>query len=72
MPEKAQESEIKFNYTFTFPAGRIKEFDVRLKRDSMSIIRPNGEKAPEWAKLKEFKCPHCPLDENEIECRLTT
>ncbi len=61
-----QESEMKFYYKFSFPDGRKKEFDIHVHRDTMGIIRPSKKEIPDWAKLSEFKCQHCPLDENEI------
>ncbi|MBM4175943.1 MAG: hypothetical protein FJ213_07200 [Ignavibacteria bacterium] len=66
MSNSKHEPEIKFQYTFEFPDGRKKEFDVHVHRDTMGIISPVKRDIPDWAKLTEFKCEHCPLDEHEI------
>ena len=59
--------ELIFNYKFIFSGGREKTFNVRVDKDSLNVIRSKAEVLPEWAKLKNFKCDHCPLDESKYE-----
>ena len=59
--------ELIFNYKFLFSGDKEKTFNIRIDKDSLNVIRSKAEVPPEWAKLKSFKCIHCPLDENKHE-----
>jgi len=56
-----------FNYCFLFSDNSEKIITVSVDKESLSIVKPTCEYFPEWAKLSNFKCPHCPLDEKENE-----
>jgi hypothetical protein len=59
--------EICFNYNFKFNDGREKKFNIIVDKASLQIIRDQKQSYPEWAKLKNFMCSHCPLDESKFE-----
>lgn len=62
-----QSSEINFNYKFNFTDGSEKGFKVRINNSTLTSILPQRETLPEWTKLENFKCNHCPLDPNKNE-----
>ena len=57
-----KEQLIYYTYRFNFPSGRQKIFNIYLDPDSLSVMRIQSAKHPEWAKLNTFKCPNCPLE----------
>ncbi|HPI38594.1 MAG TPA: hypothetical protein PK397_11685 [Ignavibacteriaceae bacterium] len=61
------EPEITFSYLFKFDSGKEIKFEVKMEKDSLVIIRKQGEVYPDWTKLENFKCPHCPLDETLLD-----
>jgi hypothetical protein len=62
-----KDTELIFNYRFIFNKEKEKTFNIRLNKNSLNIIRSKTEIPPEWAKLKSFKCSHCPLNESNYE-----
>jgi hypothetical protein len=56
---------IDFTYEFEFESGISKKFFVQINPDTMNIINHKIDHPPEWTKLSNFKCPNCPLNENE-------
>lgn len=59
--------ELYFNYKFSFSDGRKKEFKVKIDNSTLTSILPQKETLPEWTKLENFKCSHCPLDSTKNE-----
>jgi len=51
---------LKYVYSFEFPDGESKSFEILLKAGDLIRIREDRE-YPEWAKLESFRCSHCPL-----------
>ncbi|MFN4112194.1 MAG: DUF6901 family protein [Ignavibacteria bacterium] len=64
---KTSDDKIYFNYHFTFSNDTGKTITAIVDRKTLSIIEPHHRYFPEWAKLGNFKCPHCPLSEQEHE-----
>lgn len=62
-----QTTELFFNYNFNFSDGREKEFKIRIDNSTLTSILPKREELPEWTKLENFKCNHCPLDPQKNE-----
>ncbi|MCF8266945.1 MAG: hypothetical protein K9I69_02595 [Ignavibacteriales bacterium] len=63
MADYGKKSEImKINYRFSFPSGVEKEFDVFIEPKTLTVIRTDRNLPPEWTKMENFQCPHCPLD----------
>lgn len=60
-----KQNELQFVYTFRFSDGTEKEFFLRVEKESLNIIQHDDIRLPDWAKLENFKCPHCPLNESE-------
>lgn len=58
-------SEFEFNFAFVFKDGKEKKAKVRIDRQTLNIIRPELRVPPHWAKIENFKCPHCPIDMNK-------
>ncbi len=56
---------IKISYSFDFGDDLIKTFDLEIDNKDMSIIPDDSTEPPEWAELKNFKCPNCPLNLDE-------
>lgn len=61
------EKEIQYHYTFRFSNGHVKDFKVRVIKETLTVIRPENGEFPDWAKLSQFKCIHCPLDPEKNE-----
>lgn len=61
------EETLSFIYRFNLPS-EVKEFSVCLRRSDLSIIRDEENSVKtDWALLKNFACPHCPLDQTVNE-----
>lgn len=63
---KEQDDKITFVYRFTFTDDSVKIVNLEVDKKTLSILNPPKRYYPDWAKLKNFKCPHCPLNE-EVE-----
>lgn len=61
------DNKIFFKYHFTFSNDTVKTLTAIVDRKTLSIIEPQHKYFPDWARLRNFKCPHCPLDEKENE-----
>ena len=60
---KAQQKTISFHYKFTLSDGNIKEFDVELDSETLSLTGKKKQSYPEWTRLPYHKCPNCPLSD---------
>lgn len=58
-------SNLNFIYRFEFETGIVKEFKIEVSIDTMTTINKNVQNPPDWTRLKNFKCSHCPLDEEK-------
>lgn len=65
--DNRQTDDMHFSYKFTFENGKEKTFVAHIDNLTLNLVRTEGNILPEWTKLKEFKCPHCPLSETEHE-----
>jgi len=67
--QKLNSEEITYIYQFNFEDGSQKDFKVVIDANTLLIKRDNNLLLPEWTKLKNFRCPHCPLDgEKTVHC----
>jgi hypothetical protein len=64
--KKLNSEEITYVYQFNFEDGSQKDFKVVIDANTLLIKRDNNLLMPEWTKLKNFRCPHCPLDGEKI------
>lgn len=56
---------LRYLYTFTFDNGLTKNFEVLVDQATLLLAHNEEEKYPEWTKLNNFACPHCPLNKSE-------
>jgi len=57
---------ISYQYRFRFGSGREEVFDIQLDGKNLEPLEPVPENPPEWTRLENHKCSHCPLDELEV------
>lgn len=57
---------ITYQYRFRFDSGREEVFDVQLDGRSLESLDPTPQNPPEWTRLDNHKCEHCPLDSLEV------
>jgi len=62
-----QPDQIKFIYKFNFKEQIAVSFEVKINSKTLLIENENQQIYPDWSKLKNFKCPNCPLDESNNE-----
>lgn len=58
---------IIYNYRFKFNDGTEKEFHIKLDSKTLDLIQPEIQSFPSWAELNFFRCPNCPLNENQYK-----
>lgn len=61
---------LKYNYKFLFPDGDSKDYTVKLSRNNLSLILDEKDSLPDWTKMENFRCRHCPLDSTAAHCPL--
>ena len=54
-------SVIRIVYDFAFPDGAVRSYAVELDRASLSLLPGGSERPPDWARLENHQCGHCPL-----------
>ena len=59
---------LSFQYTFRFPDGTERQFEVRLNADTLELLSPPDAPKPAWTKLKFFQCENCPLSDDVEHC----
>lgn len=57
----AKVAPLVFTYNFRFPDRTRTRVDVTLDPDSLRVIQPPPNPAPEWSRLEYRQCPNCPL-----------
>jgi len=65
--EDKELEQIKFIYKFSFREQTSVSFEVKINAQTLLIENDTSQINKEWAKLKNFKCPNCPLNELEHE-----
>ncbi|MBU1095692.1 MAG: hypothetical protein KKB34_04350 [Bacteroidetes bacterium] len=53
---------LNITYSFGFDGQETKSFHLLIDPTTMFIVEKNKLTPPDWAELKSFKCPNCPLD----------
>ena len=64
----SEAATLSFHYTFRFPDGPERQFDVRLNADTLELLSPPSAPKPAWTKLKFFQCENCPLGDDVEYC----
>lgn len=54
-------------YRFEFENGRNTEFKIFIEPNTLTVVRTIKEPPPEWTKMENFQCPHCPLNKDEYK-----
>ncbi len=67
MPLPIEKKLERIRYNFKYENGQERNFDIFIEPSTYNVIRTAKELPSEWTELKDFKCPHCPLDENEFK-----
>lgn len=57
---------ISYQYRFCFGNGREEVFNIRLDGKSLDTLEQLPDNPPEWVRLDNQKCSHCPLDSLEV------
>ena len=57
---------ISYQYRFRFENGREEVFDIHLDGEKLQPLEPVPVSPPEWTRLENHKCNHCPLDSLEV------
>ena len=68
MPDSRKSETIRFLYTFEFPDGTKKEFEVLLNAKTLELVTKKDLPKPAWTKLKYKQCEHCPLGDEHEYC----
>ena len=68
MVETEDPGPTRFLYTFQFPDGSQKKFQVTLNGNSLELLKEEGQHRPPWTKLKFQQCTNCPLGDEEEYC----
>jgi len=56
---------LSFQYRFRFDGGFEKKINVKLDKKTLNLIQRKKPSYPKWTELTFFKCPNCPLDEEQ-------
>jgi hypothetical protein len=68
MPDSSKTETIRFLYTFEFPDGTEKEFEVLLNAKTLELVTKKDLHKPAWTKLKYKQCEDCPLGDEHEYC----
>src|SRR5437667_1107387 len=68
MPDAKKTDTIRFLYTFQFPDGTEKIFEVFLDAHSLALVLGEDRPKPDWTKLKYYQCDNCPLKDDVEYC----
>jgi hypothetical protein len=68
MPDSSKTETIRFLYTFEFPDGTEKEFEVLLNAKTLELVTKKDRPKPAWTKLKYKQCEYCPLGDEHEYC----
>ena len=55
---------MKIAYRFLLKGGQERRFELNLDPQTLSFVPAAGEPPPEWTRLSNRQCPHCPLGED--------
>ncbi|MCF8240630.1 MAG: hypothetical protein K9J16_04525 [Melioribacteraceae bacterium] len=67
MNDTTNSNTLDFTFKFVFDDKSEKVFDVHIEPKTLSLLRSDDSTPPEWTKLDNFKCSHCPLNSDEFK-----
>jgi hypothetical protein len=56
-----EQPAFQIDYTFALAGGRVREFHIRLRRDTLGLITEARTAYPEWTLLGYHQCTNCPF-----------
>ncbi|MDA3861311.1 MAG: hypothetical protein PF445_08795 [Melioribacteraceae bacterium] len=65
--KETKSDQINILYKFVFHEQITVAFEVKINYETLLIENDVAHINNEWTKLKNFKCPNCPLDETKTE-----
>ena len=68
MSDREPSDTIRFLYTFKFPDGMVKQFEVLLNASTLELVTKKDLPKPSWTKLKYNQCEQCPLSDDVEYC----
>lgn len=68
MAEREHDTTIRYRYKFQFSDGSEKDFEVRLRGDTLELLSDQDQPKPDWTKLKNHQCANCPLGDEVEYC----
>lgn len=57
--------QITYEYIFEFQNGSSKHFTIDLDFEDVNLLKLHTYPKPDWTKMDNFMCPHCPLNIEE-------
>jgi hypothetical protein len=61
-----EKSPYSITYKFQFENTKIKQFDILLDPDTITLITKSTELRPDWAKLEFHQCTCCPITKDAV------
>ncbi|HDZ62476.1 MAG TPA: hypothetical protein ENH40_04960 [Nitrospirae bacterium] len=58
---------INYKYRFSFAGGKESVLNIRLDKNTLTLIPDQREAYPEWTRLEYYRCPNCSLDESKVK-----
>jgi hypothetical protein len=55
---------MNITYRFLLKGGEESRFELKLDPRTLGLVPAAGEPPPEWTRLNNRQCPHCPLGED--------
>jgi hypothetical protein len=68
MADREHDTTIRYRYKFQFSDGSEKDFEVRLRGDTLELLSDQDQPKPDWTKLKNHQCANCPLGDEVEYC----
>jgi hypothetical protein len=67
MNNNSDKELIPFHFRYKFKDGTIKDFILKLDRQTLTLVQTRKRSYPEWTKLQYCKCPNCSLSADQHE-----
>ena len=64
---EALTSEFEYDFSFRFNDDKEKRVKIRIDEKTLNVIHPSLKIPPKWTEIINFKCSHCPIDENKFK-----
>lgn len=68
MADHEHDTTIRYRYKFQFADGSERNFEVRLRSDTLELLSNQDQPVPDWTKLKNHQCVNCPLGDEVEYC----